>query len=367
MLNTSGFLYMSASHNDGSNKARIKMEQLIERGQASGAQVIEQVTSRVVQDSIVRGKSLAFAPNGSARTIDLIHGETVTAMHKNAFSQMSARAGLHVGDMNDLMDKGDWGKELVADVFTKIFQHGNGTRYLLRQAEGKTMGFLSDAYRRIDSRPLIEALATAAQSVGAVPVQGYAGDTKVMLRIILPMLFEPIRGEYHLFGLDWRNSDFGDGGHELRFFDMRVACANGATFDQILKQVHIGQRLNDNLEYSRRTYELDSKADAGKLQDIVRLNALAPSNINRLLGGIVKANEQKIDNEKQAKGMLGKALTKTEVDKVIDLYNSPDVENLPPGNTAYRLSNAISFFAQNKSVTPERSLEMQQLAGNLLK
>ncbi len=49
-----------------------------------------------------------------------------------------------------------------------------------------------------------------------------------------------------------------------------------------------------------------------------------------------------------------------------ELFDGPDVVNLPPGNTKYRLSNAISWFSQTKDVSVDKKLDLQRLAGELL-
>jgi len=46
---------------------------------------------------------------------------------------------------------------------------------------GEVRGFLSDRYRRLDSRSIIEAFATAVQQKGALPYDGYDTDTKVAM------------------------------------------------------------------------------------------------------------------------------------------------------------------------------------------
>ncbi|MBS4027201.1 MAG: hypothetical protein KGZ58_01080 [Ignavibacteriales bacterium] len=59
-------------------------------------------------------------------------------------------------------------------------------------------------------------------------------------------------------------------------------------------------------------------------------------------------------------------MNKAEADSAIEAYNSPDVVNLPPGNSMYRLSNAVSWIAQAAEIAPERALELNKIAGNLI-
>jgi hypothetical protein len=62
---------------------------------------------------------------------------------------------------------------------------------------------------------------------------------------------------------------------------------------------------------------------------------------------------------------LRKVLTKGEVDAVVQTFNSPDVENLPPGNSKWRLSNAISWVA-GTLVDADRKLDLMRLAGSVV-
>ena len=74
------------------------------------------------------------------------------------------------------------------------------TRFLLRSVNGEVRGFLSDRFRRLDSRPIVDSFARVCQGVGALPVEGYVTDTKMALKAILPQVFEPVRHEVMAFG-----------------------------------------------------------------------------------------------------------------------------------------------------------------------
>jgi hypothetical protein len=224
-------------------------------------------------------------------------------------------------------------------------------------------GFVSDKFRRLDSRPIIEAFAQTCQTIGAVPVEGHALETKVCLKAMLPYVFEPVENEVMAFGLAVQNSDFGDGALSVRAFVLRLWCTNYAIADEALRQIHLGRRLAENMSFSERTYQLDTQTMVSALQDVVR-GTLAPDRINMYLDGIRQANEQGIDS-KQIKAFLEKALNKGEVKQVTDAFASADVVNMPAGQTVWRLSNAISWVAGHTE-DGRRRLDMEQLAGKFL-
>lgn len=367
-----------ASTSEAASKARIKMEEVIQRNLSQTEAVINKVETTIVDDRIVKGSKMSFNVNYGD---DILNAETLEEninpvielitpdgakfkLHENAMTQIADRANVPMKFANELLAKGDWGKELLAENFSTIYGHGNGTRYLVRSVGDEARGFLSDKYRRLDVRPLLDTFIGECRSVGAMPIQGFATDTRVGIRAILPTVFEPVDGECLVFGVNWQNSDFGKGANSLSLFMMRLACLNGMTMDEVLRQVHLGARLDDNLEYSARTIELDTMASTSKLKDVVRY-ALSEGNVQQTLNVIKTANENGID-PKAAKELLKARLTKGEVDAAIEAYNSPDVVMLPAGNTRYRLSNAISWISQAEGVTTDRRLELDRYAGELL-
>lgn len=355
---------------EAATKGRVKMQEIVHQNLRQAESVIEQVQSQTIEDRIVRGAALGFKPvlpetDKMNPSISIeIPQDADYKLHSHALSQVADKADVPMKFVNSLLERGHWGAVLVAHNFAEIFGRGNGNRYLVRSVDDETRGFLSDRYRRLDSRPLLDAFTGACQEIGVVPVQGFALETKVRLRAILPVVFEPIPNEVMVFGIEWGNSDFGAGGHTLSMFQMRLACTNGMTLDDVLRQVHLGGRLSDNIEYSQKTYELDTEANISALRDVVR-SSLNPSRVKGYLAAIQTAAEQEI-SPKEAVQILKKNLNKTEADSAIEAYNSPDVVNLPPGNSVYRLSNAISWIAQAKDIEPERVLELNKIAGNLI-
>jgi hypothetical protein len=221
----------------------------------------------------------------------------------------------------------------------------------------------------MDSRPIIETFAAECQAIGAVPIEGVGGDLRWSLRAILPMVFQPTdkKGmeEYIAFGVALTNSDFGIGALSLRMFMLRVWCSNMALLEEALRQVHLGKRLADNIEFSQETYELDTKTQVSAIKDLIR-GTLSPERINESVALIGRALEERINPKNAWEELPKKGLLKGEVKKVKEIFNDGGVETLPPGTTVARLSNAISWFAKQPDQTPERRLELETVAGELL-
>ncbi len=272
-------------------RAREKFEAMIEKGRATGEAVFNQVHSQVPVDRVVRAERLKVRPDvdDAPGKFDIIlPGIDPQPLHPHALRQVAEKAGMHGQYLTNLIKihqddpDGDWPAVLVANNLNTLLAHSR-SRNLVRSVNSgggeEVRGFLSDAFRRLDSRPLLDAFVEACQELGAVPVEGFALDTRVKLRAVLPHVFEPADNEVMLFGVEWSNSDFGAGGHTLSLFNTRIWCTNTAVMDEALRQVHLGRRLEDNIAYSQRTYDLDNRTNASALKDVVR-DTLSPERVN---------------------------------------------------------------------------------------
>ena len=346
-------------------EARGKFEAEIERGKARTMAVIEQVQTQVPTDRIVAAKNLEFITLNNGIQVRFPDKDATTeGFHRHAIGQAAARADIPLAFIDRLMEKGQWGRELVAENLNRIYHNGNGARYLTRSVKNEVRGFLSDSYRRLDSRPIVDQFIQAVATFGAVPLDGYALETKIAVKAVLPYVFEPVPNEVMIFGVALENSDFGQGALSLRTFVERLWCTNRAISTEDLRKIHLGARLGEDLQLSQRTYDLDTQTMASAAQDIVQ-RSLAAENVNEYMGLIQKANSEKID-AKNVMGFLKKNLRKGEVENVLEAFNSPEVEMLPPGSTTWRMSNAISWIANTKVEDEGRKLEVMKIAGAIL-
>jgi hypothetical protein len=180
------------------------------------------------------------------------------------------------------------------------------------------------------------------------------------VRAIIPQIYEPIPNEAIVFGLAWTNSDFGARRYEISAFVLRLVCLNGMVGASQIRQVHLGGRLDENMELSQRTYDLDTKTMVSATGDVVRA-ALNPRSIETQLDKIREVASVETDMRSQW-AAIGKALTKSENEKVREAFDGPDTINLPAGKNQWRLGNALSWVANTEGLNPARKLEMQSLA-----
>lgn len=376
-------------------RARTKLEGLIEIGRTSAAAIIDKIRTEVPVDDVVSSRSFRFDGDiddreiGSPDGLRLLYAprgadETVLSVHRHALSQICERSvpaderGLPLKYVQWLMEpqRAGWGTQLVAENLNRLYSHRESRdHFLLRSYGSQLRGFLSNRYRRLDSRPLVDAFAGACQEVGAVPVQGYGSDTRVAVKALLPVVFEPVPNEVLAFGAMWENSDYGNGVHSIRVFVLRLICTNYAIADEGLRQVHLGRRLTEDMEWSRQTHQLDTRTTASAIQDIVK-GTLNPERIKEFCDVVREASSGDYDvggslrhaakrgTSSTLPGRM-RLLTKGELEDVRDTYLEADVERLPPGNSLWRLSNAISWVA-NKTEDVERKVDLMKIAGSVL-
>ncbi len=180
--------------------AHHKLEAMIAKGRATAGTVIEHVMNNQPKDRLVRSRDLAFVSSPEATEITVsfpdgprAEGTVSQRLHRNALNQLAQATDLPLKFVDSLQNTGaPWGRELLAHNFNTVFHNRMSKKqYLFRSLGTQVRGFLSDRYRRLDSRPIVEAFATAVQQKGALPYNGYLTDTKIAIQAIMPEVYEP--------------------------------------------------------------------------------------------------------------------------------------------------------------------------------
>lgn len=355
---------------DAARVAREKLERDIESGRRFAEAVANKVYTEVPRDHVVKGKALVFDGDADSRDkgdpdglLIGFEGESL-GLTQHSTSQICQRANMPKRYLNWLSEgeQRAWGLPLAADNLNEIYRHQD-RRFLLRDHDSTLRGFLSDSYRRRDSRPLMEGFMEACKQVGALPYDGIGSETRVSMKAVLPRVFEPVPNEVMSIGCMWENSDYGAGKHGLWVFISRLWCTNKAIMTTGFAQIHLGKKIEDNPMLSQKTIDLDAKATVSAMHDVIG-HSMAPEMVNTLCRVVRKAHEEEIDASK-ALDRFKKKLTKDELDDIKGKYNTPDVVQLPAGNNTWRLSNAVSWLA-NETEEPDRRLELMKVAGEML-
>jgi len=343
-----------------------KLDRIIAEGKNRAISTIGEVQNNQPKDYLVPSSTLRFMANNNALEARWGSSEQFK-IHPHALEQVGERCGMPNPKkvMNWIMDDDSGvGASELAEILNRKFTSQKDKRFLVRSVNGQEVrGFLSDRYRRLDSAPLVESFIARAIEHGALPIEGKALDTKFYLKVVLPHILEPLPGEVMLWGVQLKNSDFGDGKLDVSGFIYRLRCTNLLMGENGFSKVHLGGRLDENLEFSERTYELDTKTMASAVMDVVD-SVLEPSNVKKSVEAIQCLAKKETDSDAVLKVLRNKSkLTKGEAEEVAKIFNSAEIEKLPPGQNAWRLSNAIALLSQQ--CEPRRQLELEEVAGEV--
>ena len=290
-------------------------------------------------------------------------------MHDNAIGQMADRMGIPQRYLRQLASGEPWAIDLAAYLLNQHSDWTQRSRVLVRTVGTQVRGILSDSYRRLNSVEILTAFVQEAAGQGAVISDAYMNDTKVWAETILPTpITVPTKnnGDVVIFaGARFSTSDYGDGAVDMRAFLLNGACLNGMVRESVMKQVHLGSKLPDNLALSQQTYELDTKTTVSAVKDLTK-GLFSKDNLMAKAVEIQEASEVEVDFNKELKRLTSNGgLLKQEgkeVEKIL-MRNNPD-DGVQGGATLWKLTQAITAHA--RELTPERSRELHELSGQLL-
>lgn len=370
----------ATTHQQGLNEVVMNKVQHMIDGKAVGVQAtMERLINegKIAQDFIAplgvnlkrkeHNPVITFDGNGNNLMMNMPEGQF--SLHSNAVGQLADRMGVPVRYLRTLAMGGEWERLLAATILNQHTDNTQRSRVLIRTVGNEVRGVLSDSYRRLNSVAILTAFVEEAAGQGAVISDAYMNDTKVWAETILPQPISiPTRknGDVLIFiGARFSTSDYGDGAVDMRTFMLNGACLNGMVRESVMRQMHLGGKLPDNIALSNRTYELDTKTTVSAVRDLTR-NLYLPETIERKAYEVLGASEMEVDLEKEVKKLTSTgALLKAEGQEVEKLLmkNDPD-DGVQGAATLWKLTQAITAHARD--LTPERSRELHEISGHLL-
>ena len=342
---------------------RATMERLVSEGKIAQDYIAPIGVNLKIND---HSPVITFSANGSLR-MDMPDGQFT--LHDNAIGQLADRMGIPQRYLRGLASGEPWAKQLAATLLNEHSGWTQRSRVLVRTVGKQVRGVLSDSYRRLNSVEILTAFVQEAAQQGAVISDAYMNDTKIWADTILPTpLTVPSanNGDVVIFaGARFSTSDYGDGAVDMRAFLLNGACLNGMVRESVMKQVHLGSKLPDNLQLSQQTYELDTKTTVSAVRDLTK-GLFSKDNLMKKAIEIQGASEIDVDFEHELKrltrdGGLLKQEGK-EVEKIL-MRNDPE-DGVQGGATLWKLTQAITAHA--RELSPERSRELHELSGQLL-
>lgn len=356
--------------------ARAKVERMIANAAPTVMGTVERLLAegKIANDFITevgsnnRGTNpeMSFSANGHV-AIHLPKGDF--ELHDNAVRQLGERMNVPQGYLLDLARGSEWKRELAAEVLNKHSLWTPKDRVLVRSVGTQVRAVLSDHYRRLNSTDLVQGFLETLEQQGAVLTDGRMDDTRVWFESIYPQGIEfPTEKNGTLlmfFGARLMTSDYGDGALQMRSFMMQGVCLNGMVRESVLRQVHLGGRLPDNIHFSESTYRHDTLATAGAIRDITRSLFSRETFLNRGQE-VLNAAGHDVNMEKELKALTASSkLGKGEADQVGKILMDGKAEDGVTGEpTLWKLVNGITAYA--RTAEPRRRLDLQEIAGELM-
>lgn len=362
---------------EAAQKASTRLKARFAQGSARLQEALDSVENDIPQDSLVPHNLVVFDYSGGDLSVGFRPALKKAApayyrMHPHAFNQFLARAAIPKKYAETLVaeDKA----LLVTNLRERYWQSRVGKQYLARVVNGEVRGWLSDSYGRYDVKPMVSSFLQTCMKYGAVPVSANNLATRFYLKMMVPIIYEPVENEILAFGVQFRSSDYGDGSYEIRGFLSRVWCTNDAMTEDCLRKIHLGPKLTA-ANFSQETLEKQTEMLALATRDTVD-GILKPENIERRLAVIKAADEMQIPIDQTLRRMQdNRELTKAEVERAHEILTTSDVEVLPPvrvkpkkGHTSlYRFANVFSAMAgELAEEDAARAMDLEVLSGKTM-
>jgi hypothetical protein len=291
------------------------------------------------------------------------------SLHDNAVGQLAERMNVPSQYLRALAHGNEWQRHLAATVLNEHSGWTERQRVLVRSVGTEVRGVLSDSYRRLNSVEILTAFMEEAGRQGAVVANAKMTDTKIWTETLLPM---PItiptlkNGDVVIFmGARFSTSDYGDGAVDMRAFLLNGACLNGMVRESVMKQIHLGARLPDNLQLSNKTYELDTQTTVSATRDLTK-SLFSKDAIMQKAIEIQGASNIDVDFDSELKKLVKVgSLHKSESENVqkILMRNNP-YDGTQGDSTLWKLTQAITAHARD--LDDRRSRELHELSGMLM-
>lgn len=362
-----------ASNTESGRIARNKLETKFASGRSSVTEVMEKIEATIPHDLLAWNNALNFKETDYGVTIDIPgqnNSPTNLSVHKHALQQLADEARIPKKFIDVLVN--DKQSDLLAHVLNERFHQMTPDRHMARTVDGQLMGWLSMHYKRLDTPTLAMVFFEECHKLGAVPAGGKYMDTKSVITMMLPYCFEPFPGEVLGFGMQFWKGDFGGVSCSAQNFVERLLCLNGMTGRDGLRKIHLGKEMNEETFSNPKIIELQTELVAEQIRETIR-RCIAPDAVREKMAVIKVANEKDVNIRDALEAMRkGAKLTKEEAARCTELYNTADIELLPPVSgrpkkgegSLWRLSNVLSLLAQETE--GERILELQSLAGETI-
>lgn len=289
-------------------------------------------------------------------------------LHPFAVGQLGSKLKIPTGYLQGLVNGSDWEKNLCSKILQEHTDHTLRERFLIRSIDNEIRGVLSDQYRRMNSQQIIGQFLMSLPTVGAEIIDMAVTETKIFVEAIraeiLPIETSKNGVLYVVQGVRLRNSDFGDGALSLSCYTIQVVCMNGLTRENIMRKIHLGSKLPDDLKLSEKTYQLDTQTQASLVKDALG-QLMTPAYFEKQKAIIQEASAKEVNPDKEFERLPKIGILKNEVEELKKVLMDNKVEDGLQGEMSlWKMVQGVSAVARSKNEERRRFLE--EVAGDML-
>lgn len=355
-----------------------RVREALERGHGTAAQAWERLKEqgKMLEDFLVpigghNGRAYftgADAGSPSDTAIRMVacteKGEDlfVRTFHPNGMKQLGDKFGIPPMWLRDMAFGEDWMRSASRGLLNKFAANGETRTVLVRAVGDDIRAVLSDRYKRMDTLPIFSSFLTGAYGNGAVPYNGAVTDLRANMEVLKPEVVEvPLpdgKAVHIVFGAHISSSDFGSGSLQVRGFYLQGACLNGMVRKNVMREVHLGRRMELADMMSDETMRKDTEATRSAVGDIVR-HVLSPAYIEQTKTLIQTAAGMEVDVHKEVQALGKMGLLKGEIEEVDAIIaNGKFDDGVDLGPCAWKVVAGITAMARDKEADRQRELQM---------
>jgi hypothetical protein len=185
--------------NQTADPREAKLKDIIEKGKASLHKALEEIQHEfsIREDMAVRPTAIDFAVLD--HKIQPVIRDEAYDLTDHSQGQMLIRAGIPAQFAQKLMDLEE--NELLSRNLKRLTERIEGGGILIRRVGTTIKGRLSPAYKRMDVAPIVESFLKRTLEKGFLPYRGMNTAYRYQISIIQPRIWEPVPGEFVVFGI----------------------------------------------------------------------------------------------------------------------------------------------------------------------
>ena len=325
-----------------------------------------------LNDYLIHPSQVMYQPNYERNGVQIVFSPkdseySTFDMSQNALSQFSGKHLIPGSYLSELAwSKNEpWKKNLASIIMNKHAGNQEKKKVLIRTVKDEVRGYLSNTYERYSSIEVFKDFISIAQEHNAVISNAYYNgiNSYVEALVIDPVV---ILGEEWLYGVQFRNSDFGGAALDMRLMLIKLICTNGMTRNSLLRKIHRSSEIKSlGIELSPETLYHNTMAKKSLIKDFSnhifdRDNILKEAHMLEAVGRIEAEPSEVI------KKLPSLGATKKDLEEVRKLLMANAVETgVRNGGGVIRVANAVSFLA-NTVDEADRIADYKDISGKLI-